>query len=106
MSPWIPLMLALSCALHAAELPTYTVTAAGGKLSPARLTVPAGQRVKLVVINAGRGPVEFENLRLRVEKVLAPGAQSFVVLNPLQAGEYRFIDEFHPDTGELLLIAR
>ncbi|MDN3576406.1 cupredoxin domain-containing protein [Chitinimonas viridis] len=89
----------------AGELITHTITAEHGRLSPAVLTVPAGQRIKLVLRNGGQSPIEFENLRLRVEKVLAPGASSFVVLNPLRPGEYQFIDEFHPDTGRLVLTA-
>ena len=85
---------------------TYTVVLRGGRIEPARLEVPAGQRIKFVVRNEGPGPCEFENLELRVEKVLAPGASSFVVIAPLRPGSYRFIDEFHPDTGRLELIAK
>lgn len=70
------------------------------------LEVPAGRRVKLALRNEGPGPCEFENLELRVEKVLAPGASSFVVLAPLRPGRYRFIDEFHPDTGALDVVAK
>ena len=50
--------------------------------------------------------VEFENLNMRVEKVLAPGASSFVVLPKLKPGEYEFIDEFHMDTGRMWVIAK
>jgi hypothetical protein len=32
---------------------------------------------------------------LRKEKVLAPGADSFVVIAPLEPGEYKFFDDFH-----------
>lgn len=96
----------LAGAAGAAELPSYTITARDGRLIPATLSAPAGQRIKLNIVNAGRSPIEFENLRLRVEKVLAPGARSFVVLNPLRPGEYRFIDEFHPATGLFVLTLR
>jgi len=47
------------------------------------------------VHNTGTNAVEFESLQLRKEKVLAPGAQSFVVIAPLQPGEYKFFDDFH-----------
>ena len=80
---------------QAQELPTFEVIAKDGRLFPERLDVPAGQRIKLVVKNQGKGPVEFENLNMRVEKVLAPGGASFVVLPKLKPGEYEFIDEFH-----------
>jgi hypothetical protein len=56
--------------------------------------------------NDSRAPVEFENLDLRVEKVLAPGASSFVVIRSLDPGSYKFVDEFHADTAQIFLIAK
>ncbi|MDO8933125.1 MAG: cupredoxin domain-containing protein [Rhodocyclaceae bacterium] len=91
---------------RAQELPTFHIVAREGRLIPNRIEVPAGTRIKLTLKNEGRGPVEFENLDLRVEKVLAPGASSFVVIHPLKPGSYRFIDEFHADTAEVLIVAR
>jgi hypothetical protein len=90
----------------AQELPTFAITAKDGRLEPAQLEVPAGKRIKLTLRNAGQAPVEFENLNLRVEKVLGPGASSFVVTPPLKPGVHEFIDEFHPDTGRMQLIAK
>jgi len=90
----------------AQELPVFEVVAKDGRLFPARLEVPVGQRIKLIVKNEGKTPIEFENLAMRVEKVLAPGGTSFVVLPKLKPGEYEFIDEFHMDTGKMLVIAR
>ena len=94
---------------HAAwadELPTFAILAKDGRLLPERVEVPAGRRMKLVLRNEGRSPVEFENLDLRVEKVLAPGASSFVIVPSLKPGSYKFVDEFHPATGQMLLIAK
>ena len=93
-------------AARADELATFTVVLRGGKIEPPRLEVPAGRRIKFVVRNEGPGPVEFENLELRVEKVLAPGASSFIVVAPLRPGSYRFVDEFLPDTGQLEVVAK
>lgn len=91
---------------HAGELPTFEVVAKNGRLSPERIEVPAGKRIKLIIRNEGPGPIEFENFALRVEKVLAPGGTSFVVTPPLRPGTHTFIDEFHQDTGSMQLIAR
>lgn len=90
----------------ASDLPTFNVVIKGGRIDPARLEVPAGKKIKLAIRNEGPGPSEFENLDLRVEKVLAPGASSFVVIHPLKPGSYTFIDEFHPKTSEMQLIAK
>lgn len=87
-------------------LASYTVVIRDGRITPAQLVVPAGTKLRLELHNAGPGPCEFENLALRVEKVLAPGARSFIVLHPLKPGRYRFIDEFHPDTSEMILLAK
>lgn len=95
-----------SVAVQADSLATFQIVARDGVLTPATLTVPAGQRIKLEISNQGKLPIEFENLQMHVEKVLAPSAQSFVVLNPMKPGTYRFIDEFHPQTGKLDLIVK
>lgn len=92
--------------VSAADLLTLTVTARDGQLIPNTLHVPAGERFKIVVRNEGRDAIEFESLQLRKEKVLAPGAESFVVIAPLKPGEYEFFDEFHPDTGRGRIIVK
>lgn len=92
--------------IAAADDPAFLVVARDGKLSPERLEVPANTRFKLNLRNDSRAPVEFENLDLRVEKVLAPGASSFVVIRSLAPGSYKFVDEFHADTAQILLIAK
>ena len=92
-------LLALTASLvgvaHAGDLPTFRLEMADGKLNPARIEVPAGKRIKIEVHNTGKGAVEFESVQLRKEKVLAPGAESFVVIAPLSPGEYKFFDDFH-----------
>jgi len=107
------LFIVLTCAAllgaktaQAEELLTFQIAAKDGHITPARVEVPAGRKIKLVIRNEGLGPCELENLDLRVEKVLAPGASSFIVIHQLKPGTYRFIDEFHPNTSEMLLIAK
>lgn len=97
------LCLVATTTLAADSLLTLKIVAKGGKFIPGRLTGPAGQRIKIEISNQGKSPIEFENLQLRVERVLGPEADSFVVLNPLKPGSYSFIDEFHPQTGKLEL---
>ena len=89
----------------AADLPTYEIVAKEGRLIPGTLRVPAGQRFKIVLKNEGNDAIEFESNDLRKEKVLAPGAKSFVVIAPLKPGTYRFFDEFHEETGQGRIIA-
>ncbi len=96
----------LSAPAQAADLPTYTVVARDGRFIPDTLNVPAGVRFKIAVRNRGGDAIEFESLQLRKEKVLAPGAESFVVIAPLKPGEYEFFDEFHPNTGRTRIVVK
>ena len=91
------LLALLALPAWGAPLPSYELSISDGNFTPPSLTVPAGQRFKIVVRNVGQGPVEFESLPLRVEKVLGPGVTSFVVIHPLKPGRYTFFDEFHLD---------
>jgi hypothetical protein len=98
--------IGLAPAARAEELPTFDVTLESGRIAPARLEVPAGRKIKLSLRNENAGPAEFEARELRIEKVLAPGARSFVVIHPLKPGTYRFFDEFHPEAPDMELVAR
>ncbi|RCL03205.1 MAG: hypothetical protein JSC189_000349 [Candidatus Tokpelaia sp. JSC189] len=91
---------------YAASLPNHAITITNGKFEPKEIEVPAGQRFKITVRNTGTSPVEFENLSLRVEKVLGLGIESFVVIHPLKPGIYHFIDEFHMEMGGFNIIAK
>lgn len=91
----------------AAEEPAvFQIVARDGRLAPAKLDVPAGRKLKFLIRNEGPGPAEFESAELRVEKVLSPGASSFVIVAPLKPGRYRFFDEFHPATSEMQVVAK
>ena len=48
------------------------------------IEVPANTRFKIEIENEGSDPVEFESTELHIEKVLAGGAKSYVVINGLQ----------------------
>lgn len=100
------ILLAMSASLQAAELLTFKLEMKDGTLKPARIEVPAGQKIKIEIHNTGTSPVEFESIQLRKEKVLAPGASSFVVIAPMQPGEYKFFDEFHMATGQGVIVAK
>jgi len=104
-------LIGLACALCAAtafasDLLTFKLEMADGKFMPARIEVPAGQRIKIEIHNVGKTAAEFESVELRKEKVLAPGAQSFVVIAPLRPGEYKFFDDFHLNMPQGAIVAK
>ncbi|MBC7488737.1 MAG: cupredoxin domain-containing protein [Glaciimonas sp.] len=85
------------------DLPTFKLEMKDGVLNPVRIEVPAGKKIKIEVHNIGKSAVEFESLQLRKEKVLAPGADSFVVIGPLPPGEYKFFDDFHSNAKGVIV---
>ena len=82
------------------------LVARDGIYTPPNIEVPAGVRIKIEISNEGKEPMEFESLPLKIEKVLAPGASSSVVINKLKPGQYPFWDEFHPDHSKGFIIAK
>lgn len=103
----------LSCILasaatftHAAELPVFTLEAKDGVFTPTEIRVPANTKIKIEIKNTGKSAIEFESHDLKKEKVLAPGATSFIVIQKLKPGSYRFFDEFHEATGKGTIIAK
>ncbi len=87
------------------DLPTFNLVVKDGRFVPETLEVPANTKFKLVIRNDGPGPEEFESNFPRKEKVLAPGATSFLIYQPLAPGRYPFFGEFHPDTARGVLVA-
>lgn len=87
-------------------MPVFSIKALGGIFDPAMIEVPADTRFKIEIENEGNDPVEFESGDLHIEKVLAGGAKSYVVINGLKPGTYTFFDDFHPDTGKVYIVVK
>jgi heme/copper-type cytochrome/quinol oxidase subunit 2 len=77
-----------------------------GVFTPSTIFVPVDTKIKITLRNSGSTAAEFESFALRKEKVLAPGAQSFIVIAPLKAGQYVFFDDFHIDMRQGVIVAR
>ncbi len=89
-----------------ADEPTFAITFNDGVMTPLRLEVPANTRFKIDLTNKGHTPAEFESNELRLEKVLAAGSKSTLVIRTLDPGEYKFFDDFHPDAPQAVLVAK
>ncbi|HYA38578.1 MAG TPA: cupredoxin domain-containing protein [Candidatus Methylomirabilis sp.] len=101
------LWLAAGSGIAAAEeLLTLKLTAREGRFYPETIEVPAGTRFKLIIINEGPGPEEFESDNPRREKVLGAGATSFLVFPELKPGVYPFYGEFHPETAKGRIVVK
>ena len=95
--------LMVSAAAHAEG---YVLTLKNNQFTPSVLTIPAGQKVKITVKNQDPTPAEFESSDLNREKVVAANSEIFVFVGPLNAGSYRFFDDFHRDTTTGTIVAK
>lgn len=99
-------LIAASVPARAEDLPTFKIEMKDGVITPLRLEVPADKPFKIEIHNTGKTPAEFESLELRKEKVVAPGAVSFVVIKRVSPGEYKFFDDFHPNAPQVTVVAK
>ena len=76
------------------------------KFEPAELTVPAGQKIKLLVENQDATPEEFESNELNREKIVVGKATITIFISPLDAGRYPFFGDFHQETAQGALIVK
>ena len=100
------LLLTVLMPVQAEALPSFNLLIRDGRFVPATLEVPANTKFRLLIKNEGPGAEEFESVELRKEKVLAPGASSFLIFQPIKPGTYKFFGDFHPDTAQGQLVAK
>lgn len=99
------LWLASCSAAAAAGAPVFEIEIRDHLFFPAELTVPAGQKVKLKVINKDATPEEFESFELNREKVIMGRRKATIFIGPLSPGRYPYFGEFHPETAQGVIIA-
>lgn len=97
------LALASASALAADDI-ERTIVIKDHRFQPAEVTIPAQQKVKLLIDNQDPTPEEFESHDLRVEKVVPGNSTAIVRVGPLEAGEYSFVGEFNEDTARGTLV--
>ena len=64
---------------------------------PAEIHVPAGVKVELHIVNDDALPAEFESTDLSREIVVPAHKDVKVFIGPLDAGRYRFFNDFHQE---------
>jgi hypothetical protein len=90
--------------VHAAD--DLVLTIKDHKFTPETLEVPAGQKLKIRVVNQDPTPEEFESYELNREKIIAGNSEAVIFINPLKAGTYPFFGEFNMDTAKGQLVAK
>ena len=74
------------------------------RFQPGQISAPANRPLSIKVKNLDGGPMEFESVSLRVEKVIAAGSEGVVNVRALAPGRYEFFDDFHPETRGVLVV--
>lgn len=78
---------------------TVTLTLSGHRFVPDDVEVPAGQRIRVRLINRDPASEEFDSIDLGVEKDVTPNGQTEFMVGPLKPGAYSFMGELHADTA-------
>ena len=102
----LPVAAALVVAPARAEVPEFTLVIESHRFIPAELTVPAGQKIRLVVENRDPTPEEFESYDFNREKIVSGKGRIALFVGPLKPGRYKFFGEFNLETAQGILIAR
>ena len=96
-------------AVHATEnkaVNDYVIVIKDHKFSPETLTVPANQKVKLVIDNQDATPEEFESHTLHREKIIRGNSKAIIYIGPLTQGSYSYVGEFNEDTAKGTIVAQ
>lgn len=86
--------------------PVYELIIRDHLFYPSELVVPAGEKIKLLVINEDDTPEEFESYELNREKVILGGRRTVIYIGPLRPGVYPFFGEFNMATAQGRVVAK
>jgi plastocyanin len=99
------ILYGLCFGIASAGTPVYQIEIREHLFYPSELTIPAGQKVKLLVLNQDATPEEFESFELNREKVIKGKRKAVIFIGPLRPGRYPYFGEFHPETAQGMIIA-
>ena len=100
-------LLGLSVAAVAADQAPVQIDIKAQAFAPAENHVPAGVKVELHIVNGDDLPAEFESTDLSREIVVPAHKDVKVFIGPLDAGRYRFFNDFHQESeGYVVVDAR
>ena len=88
-------VLSLAAAQSFAAADEFTLTIKDHGFEPKEIKIPAGRKIKLLVVNTDSTPAEFESKALGREKIIPAKSTGVVNLGPLKPGRYGFVEEYH-----------
>ena len=88
-----------------AEETRVTLELKDHRFTPAEITVPSDQAIRIRLINRDGALEEFDSDDLGVEEDVTPHGEVSFTVGPLKPGRYRFIGELHARTAYGVLVA-
>ncbi|MFL5296766.1 MAG: cupredoxin domain-containing protein [Phenylobacterium sp.] len=82
------------------QVQVVTLTLKDHRFTPDRITVAAGQKIRVELANQDAASEEFDSEDLGVEKDVTPHGKVSFVIGPLKPGTYSFMGELHADTAQ------
>ena len=100
------LLLIVAAKAAAAAEQVFHLAIVNQAFEPDTLTIPAGQRVKIMVTNKDSIPAEFESNDFHAEVVIPGKTELPVYVRPLEPGTYHFFNDFHPQSKGTLIVKK
>jgi plastocyanin len=100
------LMLSLASQGAIAAEQVFHMAIVNKAFQPDSITIPAGQRVKIMIKNEDAFPAEFESSEAHREVVIPGKTELPVYVGPLEPGTYHFFNDFHPDSKGTLIVLK
>jgi len=102
----ILLLFCFSFSIVFADTPVYEIRIKDHLFMPSKLDIPAGEKVKLIILNEDATAEEFESYELNREKVIMGNRKGIIFIGPLKAGVYPFFGEFNPQSAQGVIEAK
>jgi plastocyanin len=97
-------LLSLSASAGLADSGPIQIDIQAQAFAPAEIHVPAGVKVELHIVNHDGLPAEFESTDLSREIVVPAHRDVKVFIGPLDAGRYRFFNDFHQESEGFVVV--
>jgi Cupredoxin-like domain len=76
------------------------------KFDPAEISAPANTPIVIKLKNNDGKAMEFESKTLKVEKIIAAGADATINVRAQKPGRYEFFDEYNEKTARGALVVK
>ncbi|WP_448211005.1 cupredoxin domain-containing protein [Colwellia sp. MEBiC06753] len=83
-----------------AKTKEFKLTIENHVFTPSSLTIPANEKVKIIIENKDDVAEEFDSFDLNREKVIFAKKQATIYVGPLSPGVYEYFGEFHPNSAK------